>query len=133
MRRISKVGRLRSVTVNNPKKPHSFLMANAAAPMDGILFEDVVVNNPGGENYWEHCEGVARGSATGKTSPVPPCFQDMTGKPPRKDAAALRCIASRGVADLDTCSCVAGYTPRSEPDINARCCVLDPKITDCSH
>ena len=74
---------LRNVTVNSPKKPDSYIMANASVPMDGVRFIDVVVNNPGtkkGKNFYTHCEGVSRGVATGKTSPVPPCFTDMTDK-----------------------------------------------------
>ena len=35
-----------------------------------------------GKNFYTHCEGVARGVATGKTSPVPPCFMDMTVRSP---------------------------------------------------
>jgi hypothetical protein len=76
---------LRNVTINNPKKPDSYIMANVSVPMDGVRFIDVVVNNPGtkkGKNFYTHCEGVARGVATGKTSPVPPCFMDMTVRSP---------------------------------------------------
>ena len=56
-------------------------MANASNPMQGVLFDSVVVTNPGtkaGENFYRECIGVSGGVATGNTSPVPPCFTDNT-------------------------------------------------------
>lgn len=45
--------------------------------MENIVFEDVVVNNPGskpwGDKYY-YCEGVKTGYCKGTTSPCPPCF-----------------------------------------------------------
>ena len=72
---------LRDITVNNPMKPHSFVMANTTNPMQSVHFDNVVVNNPGtkkGKNYWAVCKGVTGGVATGRTSPVPSCFTDHT-------------------------------------------------------
>ena len=72
---------LRDITINRPKKPQSFVMANASNPMQGIVFHNVVVNDPGtkkGQNFYRACEGVSGGVATGTTSPVPPCFADNT-------------------------------------------------------
>merc|ERR1711924_273885 len=72
---------LRDITINSPQKPHSFVMANATSPMQGVLFDNVVVNNPGtkkGVDYYMTCEGVSGGVATGRTSPVPSCFADNT-------------------------------------------------------
>ena len=74
---------LRDITINSPKKPHSFVMANETSPMQGVLFDNVIVNNPGtkkGENYYKECKGVMGGVATGSTSPVPQCFKDNTTK-----------------------------------------------------
>lgn len=51
------------------------------APMQGVVFDNVVFNNPGeqpwGEEYY-HCGGVDAGVALGSTWPVPPCFEDKT-------------------------------------------------------
>jgi hypothetical protein len=59
------------------------------APMEGIVFDNVVFNNPGdtpwGEDYY-NCGGVKTGVATGSTWPVPACFEDQTDK----TLAALR-------------------------------------------
>jgi hypothetical protein len=72
---------LRNITINNPKQDTSFIMANSTHPMEGVTFDNVVVNNPGtkaGHNFWKYCEGVQGGVATGNTFPVPPCFKDNT-------------------------------------------------------
>ena len=72
---------LRDITVNNPKKPQSFVMANTSNPMRGVVFDSVVVTNPGtraGKSFYQECVGVSGGVATGRTSPVPPCFADNT-------------------------------------------------------
>jgi hypothetical protein len=53
------------------------------APMEGIVFDNVVFNNPGdqpwGDDYYT-CAGVKSGVATGTTWPVPPCFEDQTDR-----------------------------------------------------
>jgi len=68
---------LRNITINNPKKSPGVILANSSNPMTGLVFEDVVVSNPGmkpwGDKYY-YCEGVKSGKALGKTWPVPPCF-----------------------------------------------------------
>jgi hypothetical protein len=57
------------------------LLADEAAAMRGVRFDNVVVHEPaarpfGDEQYYcRHVHGVA----TGATSPVPPCFEDRTG------------------------------------------------------
>jgi len=66
---------LRNITVNmGGSSKQSFIMANATNPMQGVVFDGVVVNDAKAKDFYEHCEGVAGGIATGGTSPVPPCF-----------------------------------------------------------
>jgi hypothetical protein len=72
---------LKDITINNARKSPGVIFGNESAPMENIVFENVVFNNPGdqpwGENYYK-CEGVKSGVATGNTWPVPPCFEDQT-------------------------------------------------------
>jgi polygalacturonase len=72
---------LKNITVNNSAKSPGVIIGNSDMPMENIVFEDVVFNNPGdkpwGEDFFT-CEGVASGVATGNTWPVPPCFTDRT-------------------------------------------------------
>ena len=50
-------------------------MANATNPMQGVVFDGVVVNDAKAKDFCGQCsEGVAGGIATGGTHPVPPCF-----------------------------------------------------------
>jgi hypothetical protein len=70
---------LRNITINNPKQSAGVIIANSSWPMRGVVFDNVKVNNPKTKpfpNYF--CEGVEHGIATGNTSPVPPCFKDLT-------------------------------------------------------
>eukprot|EP00939_MAST-03C_sp_MAST-3C-sp1_P000892 g892.t1 len=70
---------LRNITINSPKKSPGVLIASATDPMQHIVFDDVVVNNPGSKPFdGYHCENVQGGVALGKTSPVPSCFEDRT-------------------------------------------------------
>ena len=73
---------LRNVTVVNPKLSPGVILANSSAPMVNVLFEDVVFENPPIDGVWGtdyfKCENVLGGVATGKTWPVPPCFEDRT-------------------------------------------------------
>lgn len=75
---------LRNITINNPKMSPGVIFANSSNPMQHVLFDSVVVNDPAsdpwGDKYY-FCEGVANGRATGSTSPVPPCFTDETRPP----------------------------------------------------
>lgn len=71
---------LRNITINNPKQSAGVMIANESMPMQNIVFDNVVVNNPaskpwGADGYY--CKNV-NGVATGSTSPVPPCFKDLT-------------------------------------------------------
>jgi polygalacturonase len=72
---------LRNITIINPKQSPGLILANTSNPMTDIVFEDVIVKNPGsfplGEKYYL-CDGVGTGVARGKTWPVPPCFKDET-------------------------------------------------------
>ncbi len=70
---------LRNVTINNPKGSPGVMLANSSSPMQNVIFEDVVVNGakPDHLDYFA-CQNV-QGVATGKTSPVPSCFKDLTG------------------------------------------------------
>jgi len=73
---------LRNITINNPKQGPGLIYGNETNPMQNIIFDNVVVNNPGkhpwGKNYF--CKNV-QGVATGNTWPVPPCFEDRTVTP----------------------------------------------------
>jgi polygalacturonase len=73
---------LRNITINSPKKSAGVLIADVGTPMKNVVFDNVVVNNPA-EKPWGKdgylCENVD-GVATGSTSPVPPCFKDLTDK-----------------------------------------------------
>lgn len=67
----------RNITINSPKKSPGVIIGNASNPIKGLVFEDVVVNNPGSEPWGDkyyYCEGVQGGKAIGKTWPIPPCF-----------------------------------------------------------
>lgn len=68
--------KLKDITINNPFQSPGILLGNASNPMQNVIFENVVVNNPGYEP-WEDdyylCENI-EGYATGTTTPVPPCF-----------------------------------------------------------
>jgi len=74
---------LRRVTINSPKYSPGVLIAPSANPATNVTFDSVVVNDP--PSGWEKihqkdyfsCEGF-EGVAVGSTSPVPPCFQDLT-------------------------------------------------------
>lgn len=71
---------LRNITINSPKQSPGVLMASSSSPMIDVYFDNVKVNNPGaskwGSNY--KCENVMSGTALGDTTPVPPCFKDLT-------------------------------------------------------
>lgn len=70
---------LRDIFINNPDGSPGLIMSNTTNPMMNIVFDNVVVTNPGlepfGSNYF--CQGGVIGYATGKTNPVPPCFTDI--------------------------------------------------------
>ncbi len=69
---------LRNITINNPKKSPGVIMGNKDNPIQGLVFDNVVVNNPGDKPWGKDmykCEGVEGGVATGGTTPVPPCFK----------------------------------------------------------
>ena len=70
---------LRNITVNNAKKNPGVLFGNSSTPMENLVFENVVFNNPtkGKEQYFK-CAGVGNAVATGNTNPVPSCFKDLT-------------------------------------------------------
>jgi len=72
---------LRNITINNPKWSPGVLLGSHKFPMTGVVFEDVVVNNPGSypwKDYYYKCENV-EGIAIGRTWPVPPCFKAADG------------------------------------------------------
>ena len=68
---------LRNVNITSPKQSPGVVLGNAKRPMKGIVFDSVVVTNPGkspwGDKFY-HCEGVEGAAAVHGTSPVPPCF-----------------------------------------------------------
>ncbi|KAJ8600586.1 hypothetical protein CTAYLR_008175 [Chrysophaeum taylorii] len=72
---------LKNITVLNPSMSAGVILANASTPMVNVTFQDVTVQNPADEPWGDaqyYCSGVASGTATGKTWPVPPCFGDQT-------------------------------------------------------
>ena len=75
---------LRRVTVNSPKMAPGVLIAPSTHPATDITFDSVVINDAPtrhgvhGSEYFK-CENF-QGVAVGSTSPVPPCFQDLTTK-----------------------------------------------------
>jgi hypothetical protein len=82
---------LRNITINNPRGSPGVIFGNVSNPMTGVVFDNVVVNNPSHKrhdgNYFQ-CTGVSGGLATGVTSPVPPCFKDQTDAVLRGERAA---------------------------------------------
>jgi hypothetical protein len=72
---------LRDVSITDPVMSPGTIMVNGSQPVTGLVFDNVVVENPGkhpwGGDYYK-CKGVADGVATGTTKPVPPCFNDET-------------------------------------------------------
>jgi len=69
---------LRNIQINNPKTSAGVIIGSEKNPIQGIIFDNVVVTNPTAKpNKWGpgyYCTGVADGNATGETSPVPDCF-----------------------------------------------------------
>ena len=67
---------LRNITIVNPRQSPGVLIGNSSNPMKNVIFDNVVVINPGekpwGTNFYE-CHDVD-GYALGTTSPAPPCF-----------------------------------------------------------
>ena len=67
---------LRNITINSPKNSPGILIGNATNPITGVVFDNVVVNNPGtkpwGDDFY-FCDGV-QGTVVGATTPAPPCF-----------------------------------------------------------
>lgn len=70
---------LRNIAISTPKQSPGVVYGNPEAPMQNVVFDNVVVTNPGsrpwGKEFYK-CEGVA-GVARHGTSPVPPCFQHL--------------------------------------------------------
>jgi len=67
---------LKDITINNPIKSPGVLLGNSSNPMQNVIFENVIINNPGSKPWGDDfylCDGIA-GIATGTTYPVPPCF-----------------------------------------------------------
>ncbi|KAL1524215.1 hypothetical protein AB1Y20_019123 [Prymnesium parvum] len=67
---------LRDVNIRSPKESPGVVYGNPDQPMKNVVFENVVVSNPGerpwGSQFYK-CTGV-HGATKGVTSPVPPCF-----------------------------------------------------------
>lgn len=71
---------LRNITIDSPRISPGVIIGNETRPMTEILFDDVVVLNPG-MNPWKTnfyaCSNV-QGIAEGNTVPIPPCFEKKT-------------------------------------------------------
>jgi hypothetical protein len=67
----------KDITVNSPALSPGVIIGNSSNPMQNVVFDNVVVNKPGYfpffSDYYK-CRDV-EGIATGRTSPVPPCFK----------------------------------------------------------
>lgn len=63
---------LRNITVINPVESTGVILGSTTNPMQNIIFDGVVFENPTSNYYL--CENVASGSAIGGTTPVPTCF-----------------------------------------------------------
>ncbi|CAF3465893.1 unnamed protein product [Rotaria sp. Silwood1] len=68
---------LRNITINDPQLSPGVIIGNSSNPMLNVLFDNVLVKNPGsypwGNKYYA-CYGV-QGTAKGDTQPPPPCFK----------------------------------------------------------
>eukprot|EP00730_Choanoeca_flexa_P000983 TRINITY_DN10428_c0_g1_i1.p1 TRINITY_DN10428_c0_g1~~TRINITY_DN10428_c0_g1_i1.p1 ORF type:complete len:431 (+),score=90.49 TRINITY_DN10428_c0_g1_i1:1228-2520(+) len=68
---------LKDVTIHSPKTSPGVILGNSTNPMRGLVFDNVVVTNPGsypwGKDYYK-CKGVVNASALHGTQPKPPCF-----------------------------------------------------------
>ena len=71
---------LKDVKIINPKQSPGVLIGNEENPIENLVFDNVVVENPGGypwgDQYY-YCKHV-NGKAIGKTWPIPPCMTDET-------------------------------------------------------
>jgi len=67
---------LRNVLINSPKESPGVILGNDTNPMQNIVFDNVVVTNPGsrpwGKQYYK-CEGVRNFTAIHGTDPAPTC------------------------------------------------------------
>ena len=94
---------LRNFTVNNAKQSPGVILSDPSTPMKGLVFDNVVFNNPGyepwDEMHWK-CEGAGDAVATGTTWPVPPCFEDKTIGSAKYAAAAARKKSAHGQANF---------------------------------
>ena len=73
---------LRDIFINDPLRSPGVLFGNASNPVAGVLFDNVVVKNPGTqpwEDQFYSCEGM-EAIAMGSTTPVPPCFKTIQPK-----------------------------------------------------
>ena len=72
---------LRDIFIINPDNSPGVLLGNSSNPMQGVIFDNVVVTSPGqkpfGPNYY--CDGIL-GVSTGHTTPQPSCFQVVDKK-----------------------------------------------------
>ena len=68
---------LRNIQINNPEQSPGVLLGNDTNPIHNLVFDSVVINNPGTEPWGDdfyYCEGIDNGIVLGNTYPVPPCF-----------------------------------------------------------
>eukprot|EP01132_Coremiostelium_polycephalum_P007797 gene7797-9597_t len=64
---------LRNVTVINPVKRTGIIIGSTTNPIQNILFDNVIFQNPKEEFYYA-CENVQNGKSIGNTYPIPNCF-----------------------------------------------------------
>eukprot|EP00041_Stephanoeca_diplocostata_P032431 m.1038095 g.1038095 ORF g.1038095 m.1038095 type:complete len:624 (-) comp24148_c0_seq2:3549-5420(-) len=103
---------LRNIFITNPATSPGVVIGNASNPMTGVVFDNVVVTNPGrdpwGESYYA-CYGVS-GTTLGGTSPVPPCFNGGTSCLNATRMVALVTDGGNGDTCVDDDSAVAALT-----------------------
>lgn len=70
---------LKNIRIISPKESPGLVLGNPAEPMEGLVFDNVVVTpadpskKPWKDKFY-HCSGVHNAIAMGGTSPLPPCF-----------------------------------------------------------
>ena len=70
---------LKDITVIDPLSSPGVIFGSPTNPMQNIVFDNVVVQNPPSDYYL--CEDVESGIAKGTTNPIPSCFKKQASLP----------------------------------------------------
>jgi hypothetical protein len=71
---------LRNITINSPWHSPGVILGNASNPMKNVIFDNVIVNNPGSEPFgldYYTVAGTIEGYSLGDTTPVPVGFKEI--------------------------------------------------------